>query len=227
MIFRLGITDKARKAMVWKGEGSSHPSARAAATQAWLAEMTSSSDASESNPAIGSFSSALTIPPSTTTTPPPVSDRRRTARSMSSSFTPTTTMLCASCATVEASAPLRSPKPRTKPSPMRPVPRCRSTTAILRRSRPGSESALAPSTSGSSTSDSVTIWSGTIPITRAPPSLSHGTAKSFVASGRMRTVWRTHSGTSTLGTSPTGRPALSTSSGTKRSRSGRTRTSAW
>ena len=34
---------------------------------------------------------------------------------MSWSFIPTTTTLCASCATVEASAPLFSPNPRTKP----------------------------------------------------------------------------------------------------------------
>ena len=57
---------------------------------------------------------------------------------MSSSSMPTTTMLCASCATVDASAPRLRPKPRTKPRPMRPVPWCRSITATLARSRAGS-----------------------------------------------------------------------------------------
>ena len=57
---------------------------------------------------------------------------------MSSSATPTTTRLCASCENVDANAPRRSPKPRTKPRPTRPVPRCRSITAIFARSRSGS-----------------------------------------------------------------------------------------
>ena len=57
---------------------------------------------------------------------------------MSASSTPTTTRLCASWATVEANAPARSPKPRTSPSPTRPVAWWRSITAILARSRAGS-----------------------------------------------------------------------------------------
>ena len=59
---------------------------------------------------------------------------RRTAAAIAASFIPTTTTLCASWATVEASAPRCRPKPRTKPRPTRPVPRWRSTTAIFARS---------------------------------------------------------------------------------------------
>ena len=51
----------------------------------------------------------------TTTIPPPSSARRCTARAMSPSSTPTQTMLCASCAIVEAIAPCRMPSPRTRP----------------------------------------------------------------------------------------------------------------
>ena len=61
---------------------------------------------------------------------------------MSASSTPTTTMLCASWATVVANAPARSPKPRTSPSPTRPVAWWRSMTAILARSRSGSATTL-------------------------------------------------------------------------------------
>ena len=60
---------------------------------------------------------------------------------------------------------------------------------------------------------------------RAPP--SQGMWKSFTATGSMFTVDLTHSGTSTRGISSTGLPALRTSSGSKRSRSGRSRMSAW
>ena len=49
-----------------------------------------------------------------------------------------TTMLCASWATVVANAPRCRPKPRTKPTPTRPVAWWRSTTAILAMSRAGS-----------------------------------------------------------------------------------------
>ena len=56
----------------------------------------------------------------------------------------------------EASAPRCSPDPETKPSPIRPVARCRSTTAIFARSRSASATASPSSTAGSATSDSVT-----------------------------------------------------------------------
>ena len=57
---------------------------------------------------------------------------------MLASSAPTTTTLCASCATVDANAPLRRPKPRTSPTPTRPVAWWRSITASFARSRPGS-----------------------------------------------------------------------------------------
>ena len=45
MIFRLGITESARKASDWNGEGSVQPSSRAASTHARLAATTSASGA--------------------------------------------------------------------------------------------------------------------------------------------------------------------------------------
>ena len=70
--------------------------------------------------------------------------------------------LCASWPTVDASAPCARPKPCTQPSPMRPVCRCRSTTA--RRATPlrGSE--------GSVTRDEVVSDPSWMPMvrTRAP-----------------------------------------------------------
>ena len=80
--------------------------------------------------------------------------------------------------------------------------------------------------SSSSTSDSVTIWPGTRPITRAGPP-SHSIAKSSAATGRTRTLCVTHSGTGVGAISSTARPRLSTISGTKRSRSGSSSRSAW
>ena len=148
MIFRLGITESARNAIVWNGEASVHPSSAAASMQPRLASTTSASGASEMIPAIGSGSSARTPRSSTTTTPPPISDDRAIARAMSWSSTPTTTMLCASCENVEARAPERRPNPRTSPRPIRPVPRWRSITAILARSRSGSATACPSSNVG-------------------------------------------------------------------------------
>ena len=119
------------------------------------------------------------------------------------------------------------PKPRTRPSPTRPVPRWRSTTAILRRSRSVSASTFPPSTFGVSTSNSVTIWSGTSPITRASPSPCHGIANSLVDMAPIRTVFSPSpapraSRSRLLRVPPSARaPARSSP------RSGRTRTSAW
>src|SRR5829696_8574885 len=90
VILRLGITERARNAIVWKGEWSSQPRLRAASTQARLRWSTSSRRAVESRPATCRGNSARTPRPSVTTTPPPVSDRRTTARAMSWSFMPTT-----------------------------------------------------------------------------------------------------------------------------------------
>ena len=148
-----------------------------------------SSGASESSPATGSGSSA---------THRGRRRRRRcrrrarravaTARAMSSSLMPTTTMLWASCATVEASAPGCSPEPLTKPSPMRPVAEVALDDGdlgeVARGVRDGvpvdDAPALAPS-------DSVTTWSVTSPIarTRAPPST--GSRSSRGGTGWMRT----------------------------------------
>ena len=48
--------------------------------------------------------------------PPLCAMTRFTAAASASSSTPTATMLCESCATDEASAPSRNPKPRMKPT---------------------------------------------------------------------------------------------------------------
>ena len=112
-------------------------------------------------------------------------------------------------------APRSSPKPRTKPSPTRPVPRWRSTTAIFARSRSGSATASPARAGRSTTSVSVTIWPGTIPITRAGPP-DQGTRNISGPKAPMRTVWRTQSGTTARGKSATGLPAFRTRSGRKR-----------
>ena len=75
-------------------------------------------------------------------------------------------------------------------------------------------------------SASVTIWPGTMPMTRAASPSSHGIRRSPTVIGAIRTVWRTHSGTGAGAISPGGRPAVRTTSGTNRSRSGRTSRSA-
>ena len=126
---------------------------------------------------------------------------------------PTTTTLCASWATVDASAPRCRPKPRTKPRPMRPVPRCRSMTAIFARSRAGVRHGLAGARR-SAPRRATRSRSGpaTSPITRARPPAPRD-AEHLGAERADRTVCRTHSGTSACGISATGRPALSTSVG--------------
>src|SRR6185503_12513746 len=120
-----------------------------------------------SSPTTSKASTSMRPRSAITTSPPPVSASRPTARAISPSSTPTTTMLCASCASDVAIAPRWSPKPCTKPRPTLPVPRCRSTTAILARSRSGSAIAKPSSIFGSSRSSSVTIWPSMRPITRA------------------------------------------------------------
>src|SRR6266487_6764371 len=226
VIFRLGITDRPRNDSVRNGVAPDQPTARAALLHARLFAITAASGASASSPATGSGSSAFTSPPSTTTMPPPSSPSRSTALVMSSSSIPTTTMLCASCATVDASAPRCSPEPWTNPWPIRPVPRWRSMTAIFARSLPGSATAKPFMVVGSTATDLVTTWSGTSPIARALPP-SQGIARSAELTGRLRTECLTHSGTSGSGISSTGRPAFSVSSGSNRFRSGRSSRSAW
>ena len=225
--FSAGITDRARNASSWNGASIVQPSCAAAATTACERSTTSASGASLRIPATGSGSSASTSPPSTATMPPPMFARRRAAVAIAASLMPTTTRLCASCESVVASAPRSSPNPFTRPRPIRPVPRWRSTTAIFAWSRAGSASASPARTSGSSTSDAVTIWPGISPITRACSPPLHGIRNISGPSAPRRTVCRTQSGTGTRGISGTGAPRFSTSSGTKRSRSGRIRMSAW
>ena len=117
------------------------------------------------------------------------SRRRRRRRS---------TMLWASWATVVANAPRCRPKPRTKPTPTRPVAWWRSTTAILAMSRAGSAMATPCSTVGSSMRASVSSCSGTISITRTGRPVD-GTRRSERPTGAACTVWRTQTGTSGLG----------------------------
>ena len=105
MILSAGITESARNDIVRNGVAPLQPSAAAASVHARLCAITSSSGATEKRPATGSGHSASTRPSSTATIPPPSSTARATAASMSSSETPSTTRLCASCATVDASAP--------------------------------------------------------------------------------------------------------------------------
>src|SRR5437899_1935421 len=62
----------------------------------------------------------MTSRPATATSPPRISRINSTAARIASSLQPTTMMLCASWATVDARAPSCSPKPRTKPRPRRP-----------------------------------------------------------------------------------------------------------
>ena len=70
---------------------------------------------------MGSSTSPSTLPSATTVMPPPQAASVFAARAMSSSFVPTTSKLCASCATVDAIAPRLMPKPFTKPQPHVPV----------------------------------------------------------------------------------------------------------
>ena len=169
---------------------------RAASMSARLAATTSASGASERSPATGSGSSASTRAVDDDDAAAESASRAHRERHRRRRRCPTTTMLCASCATVEPSAPRCRPKPRTKPSRCGPVPRCRSITAIFARSRSGSATASPPRCVGSSTSDSVMIWPGTSPITRAAAALPRDPERLGRRARRSRTVCRTQSGTS-------------------------------
>ena len=103
------MTESARNDSVRNGVAPDQPRPCAASLQARLCAMTSASGASERSPATGSGHSATTRRPSTATMPPPSSTSRSIAKVMSRSFMPTTTRLCASCATLEASAPRCEP----------------------------------------------------------------------------------------------------------------------
>ena len=144
---------------------------------------------------------------------------------MSSSSTPTTTRLCASCATVEANAPARSPKPRTSPTPTGPVAWWRSTTAILARSRSGSATTRPSCTAGSSSRACVISWPGIVSITRTRAAA--GIASASRETGAARMVLRTRSGIrgrangSARPPAATCTPSLYTRAGRKVSRSSR------
>ena len=164
---------------------------------------------------------------STATMPPPSSASRATASAISSSLVPTTTMLCASWATVDASAPRCSPEPPTNPIPMRPVARCRSTTAILTRSRPGSATA-APSTTVASDVERL----GDDLVLDETDRSDRGACERDREVGRRHGLDAHASGAPSpvsagRGGSSSGRPRLRTTSGTKPSRSGRSSRSAW
>ena len=139
-----------------------------------------------------------------------------TARAMSSSSMPTTTTLCASCATRRGERAALQAEAADEPDG-RSGP-CRGAARPPRSSRgraPGRRPRRRPRPR-LSTSDSVTIWSGTSPITRDRAARPRDARSPRRATGAMRTVCRTQSGTSRPAISSTGRPRFSTSSGTKR-----------
>ena len=123
VIFSDGITESERNASICTGCGNVTPSDRTAAASSRLASSTSASGRSERRPATGSGSSAST----------PVAARRRRGRRRAragargrDAASPRRRRRrrsgCgASWATVEPNAPRSRPKPRTKPSPTRPV----------------------------------------------------------------------------------------------------------
>ena len=143
------------------------PCSSSSATSSSSRSTTASAGCSDSRPATGSASSPRSSPPSATAIPPPSSISRRAQAAMLASSAPTTTMLCASCATVDANAPLRRPKPRTSPTPTRPVAWWRSITASFARSRPGSATTRPSRTRRLARCAAIVIsWPGTISITR-------------------------------------------------------------
>ena len=117
VIFSDGITESARKASVRNGVAPVQPSPWAASFVARLCSITVASGASERRPATGRGHSATTRPSSTTTMPPPMWARWLTANARSLSLMPTTTRLCASCATDDASAPCVRPEPDDEAEP--------------------------------------------------------------------------------------------------------------
>ena len=221
----VGITDSARNASMLERRLERRSRARAPRRSARVrrARRTSASGASESRPGdrqrqLGEHLGAVDDDDA-------AADGSRAGAprtAIAASLIPTTTTLCASCATVDASAPRCRPKPRTKPSPMRPVPRCRSTTAILARSRVGIGERLAgavrsarrratPSRSGPARSRS---RAPSPPVPRDAEHLGAERADPHRVAHPVRHL-------RARGSPPPDRPRLSTISGTKRSRSGR------
>ena len=128
---------------------------------------------------------------------------------MSSSLTPTTTMLCASCATVEASAPLLQPEARARARARR--GRCRGAARPRRSSQvalgvgehpPAIDARLLDERLGDD-------LAGDDPDhARLPVALPRDREVVRRRAGRMRTVCLTHSGTSGRSISPTGAARL-------------------
>ena len=137
-------------AIVMNGEGMVQPISSHARSSAWTLPLISTASLSSMRPAMGSSTRLTTAPSATTTWPPPHAASVLAASAMSASFVPTTSRLCASCATVDAMAPRLMPKPFTKPQPNVPVAWWRSNTKVLSTSFSGS-AWMAPSMTGSRT----------------------------------------------------------------------------
>ena len=227
VIFRLGITDSARNARCWNGDSSVHPSDARRRDER----------AARRPPRRAARPTAAPRPAAAARRAPrrrrPRRSRRRYSRAgepraaIDASFMPTTTTLCASCATVEAIAPrsqteaaheaeadparsrggARRPRSSRGRARRRRPPRRRAATAPRRatpsRSAPGrcrSRARCRPST-------------GSRNISRPEGADPHGVAHPV-----------RHVGPRDLGARPA---RLQHESGTKLSRSGRTRRSAW
>ena len=103
------------RAIVMKGEGMVQPISAQVCSRACTFSLIASAGSASMRPAMGRSTSPSTSPSATTTMPPPHAASVFAASAMSASFVPTTSRLCASCATVEAIAPRLMPKPLTKP----------------------------------------------------------------------------------------------------------------
>ena len=102
--------------MASTGDAPPRPSAPARALKARTSAAIASTGASDIRPATGNRTVATTAPPTASATPPPIRATSRTATAISSGVRPATIRLWLSCATVVASAPSRSGKPRNSAS---------------------------------------------------------------------------------------------------------------
>ena len=116
-----GRQARGMSAIVIKGETMSQPISFQASERAATFSLISSALSGFISPASGSSTQPRILPSRTAHMPPPQRISVLAARAMSSSFVPTTSRLCASCATVEAIAPHLMLKPLTKPTPCLPV----------------------------------------------------------------------------------------------------------
>ena len=107
--------------IVMNGEGSVQPNSFHAFSSTFTFSSISSTETSFISPATGNSTSPRIFPFFTATSPPPQSISVFTAIAISLSFVPTTSRLCASCATVCARAPSLIPKPLINPLPTLPV----------------------------------------------------------------------------------------------------------